>query len=54
MFDNIGREESEFLVCAVCPSGKPGVGYSNIDSIRSCIDRNHIQETKKRTKNRIS
>jgi len=48
--DNVGREESEFLICAICSSGKSGVEYSNIDCIRSCTDRHHIQKSKKELK----
>lgn len=50
MFHNVGREERRFLVCAVYPSGEQGVEYSNIDCVRSCIERDHIKRLKKELK----
>jgi hypothetical protein len=50
---NVGREGSKFLVCAVCPSGKQGVEYFNIDRTIFCNDRDHISKSKKQLKERF-
>ncbi len=49
IFNNVGREEIHFLVCAVY-SGEPRVFFSNIDRTRFCTDRDHIPKLKKELK----
>jgi hypothetical protein len=50
IFGHIGREESEFLVCAVCPSDEPGAKNLRINCVKSCTDRDDIQKLKKELK----
>ena len=50
IFNNVGREEVRFVICAVCPSGQLGVDCFNIDRIEIFADRDRKEKLKREVK----